>query len=71
MDVPGTMPETTPVVDPIVATDVVPLLQIPPPKSVRSTLAPGQTWSGPLIKAGIESTIMGMVDIQVASIVTE
>ena len=59
--VPEPTPETTPVEEPIVATDVVPLLHIPP-EAVSDTVIvkPTQTLSGPVMTPG-KGTIVAVM----------
>jgi hypothetical protein len=62
--VPADTPVTIPVVDPIVATPVLLLLQVPPPiTSVSEMLAPMQKADGPAIAAGVEFTVTTMVTL--------
>ena len=51
--VPGDTPVTTPVVEPTVATDVVPLVQVPPVvASANVIVEPAHTDVGPVMLAG-------------------
>jgi len=50
--VPGVAPVTIPDDDPIVATEVVPLLHVPPPPSLSVIVAPTQTAPGPVMEPG-------------------
>ena len=53
MEVPGEIPETTPVLIPIVATVVLLLVHIPPPMaSVKAVVLLGQSVSMPVMAAG-------------------
>jgi hypothetical protein len=51
------IPVTIPDDEPIVATDVLPLVHTPPPASVRVMVAPGHTTPGPDIGLGIGFTV--------------
>ena len=53
MEVPIEAPETTPVVDPMVATDVVPLVHVPPGvASDNDVVPPTHVENEPVIDAG-------------------
>ena len=56
---PSSIPVTTPVVLPMVATDGVPLLHVPPVvRSVSVIVAPAHTAVGPLMAAGAGLTMI-------------
>ena len=61
------MPETTPEAEPIVATAVLLLLQVPPVvSSAREAVAPTHTVELPVIADGTGLTVNAMVAIQPA-----
>jgi hypothetical protein len=62
--VPELIPETTPVDEPMVAIAELLLLQIPPPASLNVVLALTHTVFVPLIAAGKELTVTGVVITQ-------
>jgi hypothetical protein len=63
--VPTETPVATPVDEPMVATDVLPLLQVPPlVASVKVVVAPTHTESAPDIAAGIALTVNALVAAQ-------
>ena len=59
------MPDTVPVPEPTVAIAILLLLHVPPAiASVRSVVAPAQTFVAPLIAAGVRFTVTGVVVVQ-------
>ena len=61
--VPVAMPDTIPVVDPMVAIDVFPLLQVPPDSALLSVLVdPRQTLVVPVIGDGVGLTVTAVVE---------
>jgi len=65
--------ETPPIipVDPMVATAVLPLLQLPPPElvpplagSISALVDPGQTWATPVILGGVVFIVIVVVAAQ-------
>ena len=61
--VPTVTPPTIPVA-PMVATAVLPLLQLPPPPSASVLVDPGHTWALPVIIGGLVSTVSIVVALQ-------
>jgi hypothetical protein len=61
--VPANTPVNTPVEVAIVATEVLLLVQVPPPASVNAEVAPVQTVVAPLIAAGDEFTVTVVIYI--------
>lgn len=55
--VPGVSPDTIPVADPILAISGLVLVQVPPPASVSTSVAPTQTVDDPEIAAGVGLTV--------------
>ena len=65
VDVPADTPITRPVDEPIVATGVMLLLQVPPVvASLSKVVAPTHTLAVPVIAGGPEVTVTVVVDIQ-------
>ena len=64
VDVPVIIALTTPVEDPMVATDVLLLAHVPPPASMRVVVLPGHTAAVPLIAAGKGNTVATVVTAQ-------
>ena len=62
--VPADTPVTTPVPDPIVATAVLLLVQVPPPASLSVVVSPAHTFVVPLIAAGSGFTDAAKVVLQ-------
>jgi hypothetical protein len=61
-EVPAETPQTTPVSDPIVATDVLELVQTPPDTVLLSVLhEPAQILVGPVIAVGADVTLIVVV----------
>jgi hypothetical protein len=66
MDVPGVIPNTIPVAEPIVATLVVPLLQLPPGVALLSVVVcPTHILIVPVMGAGKQFTVTALVVKQV------
>ena len=63
-DVPEDNPVTTPVEKPIVAIPVLPLVQVPPPASLKVVVNPAQTAAVPVIDAGNGLTVTTLAAIQ-------
>ena len=61
------MPFTVPLALPIVATDVLPLSQVPPPRSDKVELPPGHKVNEPVIAPGAGLTVMVFVAVQPVS----
>ena len=61
VDVPPDLPKTIPVPAPIVATDVLLLLQVPPPASLNAVVKPAQTTVVPVIAEGFGFTVTTVV----------
>jgi len=61
--VPTVTPPTTPA-EPIVATAVLPLLQLPPPASISVLVDPGQIWITPVIFGGLVLIVIADVAAQ-------
>ena len=62
--VPGTIPVMIPVAVPIVATDGVLLVHVPPPASVSAVVRPIHTVAVPSIGVGSGLTVNASVEIQ-------
>ncbi len=61
-DVPAATPDTTPLPEPTVDTDVVPLLHVPPAVALLSVVvSPAQTLFVPDMEAGKGLTVIGVV----------
>ncbi len=60
-EVPAATPETTPVPEPTVATDDVPVVHVPPPASVSAVVELTQTVAVPLMAAGNGLTVTTVV----------